>query len=104
MHTKDKLAKALLDAGLERMAIAAEAGFYHDFLSPLAYPTTALLNDLRSANSPASYALAQRVRDGEFDASQEEADEWAANPEVVRVIDALRDGSLFTGRKRPPDL
>jgi len=99
MHTKDKLAKALVEAGLERMAVMAEAGFYHDYLSPIAYPITQLLSDLRTANTPASYALAARVRDGEFDASKEEAEAWAEQPEVKRAIAYLTDKP-----KRPPDL
>jgi hypothetical protein len=97
--TKDKLAKALVEAGLERMAIMAEAGFYDDFLSPIAFPITQLLADLRTANTPASYALAARVRDGEFDATKEEADAWANKPEIKRVIEYLSDKP-----KRPPDL
>ncbi len=82
-HTKDKLAGALREAGLEEMAKKAEAGYYHDFLSPLDAPCLQLMQDLRevSANNPKVPELMRRHCNGEFDASKEESDEWAASLE-----------------------
>jgi hypothetical protein len=80
MHTKDKLAEALREAGLTEMANNAAKGYYHDFLSPLALPELQLDSDLVAAiqkgNVMAS-AIRERHHNGEFDASIEESDEWA---------------------------
>ena len=89
MHTKDFLAQELKKAGLEEMAERATTGYYHDFLSPLDTPELQLMADLSeaaknavSANDAAEIMLLMlRHRQGEFDASLEESDEWAASPE-----------------------
>jgi hypothetical protein len=77
MHTKDKLAQALTEAGLHEMAAMAAMGYYHDFLSPLDLPGIQLDADLQVAGTPEARALQLRHYDGEFDASIEESDEWA---------------------------
>jgi hypothetical protein len=85
MHTKDKLANALRDVGLTEMADRAATGWYHDFLSPLDAPCITLVNDLAVAaqrsNNEAVMGLRKRVMNGDFDASREESDDWAASPE-----------------------
>ncbi len=81
MHTKDKLAQALADAGLHEMAAKAREGWYHDFLSPLDLPEMQLDADLHAAGTPEALALRRRHHDGEFDASVEESDEWAKSAE-----------------------
>lgn len=86
MHTKDVLAAALREVGLTEMADDAARGYYHDFLSPLDLPEMQLAHDLMSAtlikpNKDDILALRERVICGEFDASAEESDEWAASPE-----------------------
>jgi len=81
MHSKDVLAAELRKAGLPEMADRAASGWYHDFLSPLDTPTLALLADLATAGTTPAKALRQRVIDGEFDATQQESDEWADSPE-----------------------
>jgi hypothetical protein len=85
-HTKDILADALREAGLEAMAIKAADGFYHDFLSPLAFPEIQLVEDLASAaathkNRERILMLRERVMDGDFDASIEESEAWAESTE-----------------------
>ena len=83
MHTKDMLAEALRNIGLDEIADKAAEGFYHDFLSPLALPEMALITTLGAAASKhpdkadAIETLRRRVIDGDFDASAEESDEWA---------------------------
>jgi hypothetical protein len=97
MHTKDMLAAALREVGLETMAAKAEKGFYHDFMSPLATPALQLLYDLgeqavgsRDQNRcKVIMALRKRVMDGEFDASEEESDAWASSEEAQRIFDEL---------------
>lgn len=89
MHSKDILAGELRKAGLPEMADKAATGYYHDFLSPLDAPCMQLAADLAKAGTPAALALRERHLDGEFDASSEESDEWAASPEGQFAFNAL---------------
>jgi hypothetical protein len=85
-HTKDLLAEALAEAGLPDMAARAREGYYHDFLSPLASPALQLAEDLRAAGTPAARALRERHLEGKFDASDDEANEWAASIEGQEIF------------------
>jgi len=89
MHTTDILANELRKADLSEMAVKAATGYYHDFLSPLAFPEMRLAADLFVAGTPAALALRQRVINGEFDATSEESDEWAASADGQAAFDAL---------------
>jgi hypothetical protein len=93
-HTKDILAGALAKAGLPEMAAKAATGYYHDYLSPLPMPEVQLVQDLYDVGTPAAMLLRERAMEGEFDASTEESDEWAASPEGQEAFAQL------TGRKR----
>ena len=93
MHTKDFLAQELEKAGLADMAAKARDGYYHDFLSPLGDPAIQLAADLAAAGTPEARALRARHLDGEFDASLEESDEWAASPEGQAAFNELTKGS-----------
>jgi hypothetical protein len=79
MHTKDYLAQELRAAGLEDLATLASTGYFHDFLSPLDFPEMALAQALENAGTPAARALLKRHMNGEFDASAEEGEDWAAS-------------------------
>ena len=97
VHTKDVLAAALKELGLEAMSIKAADGFYHDFLSPLPFPETQLVEDLHSAaqnrpNKMAIMDLRDRVMDGDFDASVEESEEWAGSAEGQETFGKLIRG------------
>jgi len=81
MHTKDILAAELLKAELPFMAERAAAGYYHDYLSPLAMPCMQLAEDLAKSGTPSALALRARHLNGEFDATKEESDDWAASPD-----------------------
>jgi hypothetical protein len=72
MHSKDRLADALTEAGLRQMAAKARDGYYHDALSPLATPAMQLAADLAAAHTGPAMALRERVLEGEFDAPSEE--------------------------------
>lgn len=74
MKTKEKLARVLREAGLKRLAVNAMNGIYDEFETPLALPLTTLVGELRAAGRE---DLAQRVIDGEWDCTREEADAWA---------------------------
>lgn len=95
VHTKDVLAVALREVGLVHMADVAATGYYHDFLSPLATPELQLVADLREAavRNPGRKeeikALAARVVNGDFDATKEESDAWAASPEGQETFRGL---------------
>jgi hypothetical protein len=97
MHTKDKLAAALREVGLNKMADKAAEGYYHDFLSPLATPTMQLVNDLAGAAKATNnvalsgkiIALREDVMLGLHDASKEESDAWADSDEGRAAFAAL---------------
>jgi hypothetical protein len=113
MHTKDMMALALREAGLEAMGDKAVMGYYHDFLSPLAMPEAQLLHDLKvelgrrvmeSAATPepeidAVQKLIDRHMNGEFDASKEESDEWAASEEGRAAFNGFFNGLVESVRK-----
>ncbi len=95
MHSKDRLAKELHDIGLDDMARKAAAGWYHDFLSPLATPDLQLsldLVDATMAGNKHANELRMRHHAGEFDATKEESDEWARSPEGQEAFKRLIDG------------
>ena len=92
MHTKDILAAALRDAGLPIMAARAAEGYYHNYLSPLPMPEKKLCDELTIAGTPAALALCERVKLGDYDASEEEEEEeeeWASSPEGVAAMQAF---------------
>jgi hypothetical protein len=81
-------------------------GHYHDFLSPLDFPEIQLVADLRAlARHPATprdsrpliRQVAQRVIDGDFDASAEESAAWAESPEGRETFRRLADDAVFGG-------
>lgn len=103
-HTTAKLARALeaIPGVPEDMIGRARDGFYHDYLSPLDTPEIQLVTDLRELASlpamprnsrPLLRALAKAVIDGDYDASREEADEWARSAEGRETMAA------FTGQR-----
>jgi hypothetical protein len=94
MHTKDMLANALRDLGLTEMADRAATGWYHDYLSPLDTPAITLVNDLAVAGSKtkdnfAIMELRERVKNGDFDASKQEGDDWANSDEGREAFRSL---------------
>ncbi|SRR6266705_5389891 len=110
-HTTVKLAKALQEIpGMPPDMISrAIDGYYHDYLSPLTFPEMQLVTDLRKlAAEPttgpkaraALEAMAQRVIDGDFDATREESDEWARSPEGQETFRQLATDSVFGGMTR----
>lgn len=74
--TKERLATALRDIGLVALADEAARGMFDDYESPNPFPLINLVHRLGEAGTAEATALADRVRDGEFDGTQEEADLW----------------------------
>ncbi len=87
MPTKLRLAAALREAAAqaqphnaakyEAFAKRAETGEFDDFADVHVCGVTQLHNELMAAGFT---KFAARVRDGEFDATKEESDAWAASP------------------------
>lgn len=92
MHTKDILAAELDRANLPEMAAKAATGYYHDYMSPLAMPCMQLAADLADVGTQEALALRERHLNGEFDATKEESDDWAAGPDGKAAFDMLRTG------------
>lgn len=89
LPTTERLAVALELAGAPiRMIELARSGQYDDYQSDVAMPISLLIFDARAAGLP---NIAERAMDGEFDATSEEADEWAASQEGQETFRALLD-------------
>lgn len=86
LPTRWKLACALVAAELYDMADKAVTGYYDDFLSPLDMPLMTLVRDLEAIGTPDALFVARQAKEGEFDATPEEADMWAASPEGLTVF------------------
>lgn len=110
-RTTVKLARALQEIpGVPQdMLTRAVDGYYHDYLSPLATPEIQLVADLRElASRPATprnsrpllRGMAERVIAGEFDATKEESDEWAASPDGQETFRQLANDVTFGGMVR----
>src|SRR5262245_38269057 len=93
MRTKEKLAAALREAELPAMAGKAAQGYYDDFESELESPALQLIADLREAGTLPALGLLARAVAGEFDATLEEAEAWAATPEGRRLMEESREKS-----------
>lgn len=84
--TAERLARALDAAMLPEMAARAREGYYDEWRSELPFPLMQLVNDLNAAGR---VDLVERVKAGEFDATAEEAQAWAASPEGQETMQAL---------------
>lgn len=88
----------------EDLLRAAREGYFHDFDSNSATPILTLVHNLETAaqsfppGSPrgaAFQAIANRAKQGDFDAGREEAEDWAAaqtDPEMRRLIERIKKG------------
>lgn len=95
-RTRDKLAAELRKvaaiasppnaAKYEAFAERAETGEFDDYGDTYVFPITQLYTELLAAGFT---KFAKRVADGEFDATAEEADEWARSPSGQEVAKHL---------------
>lgn len=95
-RTRDRLAAALREvaavassenaAKYEAFAKRAETGEFDDYADTYACPITQLYTELVHAGFT---KFAARVANGEFDATKEEADEWARSPSGQDAAKAL---------------
>lgn len=96
MRTRDKLAAELRKAAetappekakvYEALAVRALTGEFDDYGSKHACPITELWKELQRAGLE---KFARRVAGGEFDATQEESDEWANSAEGKAAFASL---------------
>ena len=96
MRTRDKLAaelrKVAATAGpanaskYEVFAKRAETGEFDDYADTYDCPITQLFKELAAAGL---VKFAQRVANGEFDATKEESDEWANSPAGQEIAKSL---------------
>lgn len=98
-NSSERLAKELDRIGQPELAANARMNQYHDFLSDSATPASDIISALSQIahRSASATELRQRVMDGEFDAPDEEGDEWAASEEGQATFAEL------TGREAPPE-
>lgn len=79
--TADRLAAAIREVATEprhhKLAERAATGEFGDYADTHVCPITELH---RLCRQWGLHAIAERVADGEFDASKEESDEWARGP------------------------
>lgn len=99
--TSEHLAQVLHAAGLFELEKRARADEFHDFLSDHATPELVLDGELvmiirakglEKREGLAAMNIRERLHDGEFDASLEESDEWAASPAGQDVLGKLGRG------------
>jgi hypothetical protein len=96
--TTERLAEALKEAGAPPDMISkALEGYYDDYKSPLAMPETQLLIDAREHGLT---SIAEGVMNGEWDATTEEADAWAASPDGQEVFRELFGGNRAQRRAK----
>jgi len=90
MDSTRELIKVLQDADAPREFIdRARRGDFHDFKSQSATP----INDLIAVcHKYGLNEIAQKAMEGEFDATQEEADEWTKSDEYKEIISRLAKG------------
>jgi hypothetical protein len=92
MATKDRLADTLRQAELPELAERAAAGEFDDFQSVHPFPQIMLAGLLVDAGTDQALALRARLLDGEFDATDEEADAWAESDEGQETFRELHKG------------
>lgn len=95
--TTHKLATALEAAGASPLMVKrAWAGYYDEYKSDLPNPIMALVHDAHTNRLP---VIVRRAKNGEFDAQDFEAAEWAASDEGKATFAAL----VHEGRARQAD-
>lgn len=83
------------------MIAKARKGYYDDYKSPLAMPIIQLVIDLQAVGQD---ALAERAKNGEFDSTKAEADEWAASKEGIETFQSFyprKEFYTFPGSDNP---
>lgn len=98
-RSTEKLVAALKEASAPAdLVIRAVGGAFHDYKSESATP---IIDLVRECERRGLYRIARLAREGEFDATREESDEWARkaikDPEMGPIIRALGLAAPETG-------
>lgn len=99
-NSSERLARELDRIGQPEMAAKARANQYHDFLSDSATPMMDLAHELAliGPRSASAAELRKRCIDGEFDAPDDEAEEWASSDEAKDLFGELAGRSASKDR------
>lgn len=95
--TSENLAIELELSGFHDLARRARNDEFHDYLSDDPLPALGLVRDLLAIGTRQALDIRRRVIDGEFDASREESDEWAASPDGQAALGMLYKGDKDNG-------
>jgi hypothetical protein len=71
------------DQRLKSVIFKAKSDYYHDFFGELAMPEVELYDFFMATGH---VKLAKRVKNGDFDATKEESDEWAKSSEGQSIF------------------
>lgn len=86
-ETTEKLVAALREAGASQAMIAnAEAAQYDDYLSDSAFP---IMDLVVAARAEGLGQIVDRAINGDFDATKEESDAWAASEDGQAIFREL---------------
>ena len=90
-RSTDRLVHALVEAGAPTTLLtAAREGRFHDFNTSSATPIADLV---RSCEQYGLTEVARQARNGAFDATPDECDQWRNSPEGRRLLeDLVRQG------------
>jgi len=89
-RSTDRLVAALVKAGApDALVEAALQSAFHDFKSPSATP---IFDLVRECERHGLSGVATAARDGKFDATREEADDWAASAYGQATFRKLNSG------------
>ena len=86
-RSTERLVLALREAGAPpALVFRAAAGAFHDFKSESATP---LIDLVRECERLGLWAVAERARNGDFDATREESERWAVSADGKRALGLL---------------
>lgn len=74
------------DKRLQPVIFRAKSDYYHDFFGEPALPEVELYNFFMATGH---IKLAERVKNGDFDATKEESDEWARSEEGQSIFKSI---------------
>lgn len=89
--TWERLAEALFEAGFSELGARARRGEFDDFRSPHAFPKIELVR-LLVKRGQRGRDFTERIKAGEFDNTEREADAWAQSLEGRQTFQALLRG------------
>jgi hypothetical protein len=93
--SSQRLTSALFELGLKDLAKRAARDEFNDYFSPHAFPMLNLVSELNQPGIKHMHGvkrLIERVKQGEFEATEDEGVAWAESPEGREVFGKLLRG------------